>query len=105
MNLHIHPKGRRVLVKADDLETVTPAGIVVVTDEKLERAGQMRGTLVAAGDLAFKGFVEGKETPWANIGDWVLYARYAGKRVDDPVTEEEYIILNDEDILATLDRE
>jgi co-chaperonin GroES (HSP10) len=96
----IHPQGYRVIVKPDDIETVTPAGVIVVTDEKLEKAGQMRGTLVAIGKDCWEG-----HEPYAKIGDWVLYSRYAGKVIEDPVTRERYFILNDEDILATIDRE
>lgn len=105
MSLHIHPKGRRVLIKPDPIEEETESGIIVVTDKKLEKAGQMRGTVADFGDLAWKGF-EGDEDeePWAQIGDWILYSRYAGKTVEDPITEEDYVILNDEDVLAVLDR-
>ena len=42
----ITPAGYRVLVKADPVETVSKGGIVVVLvdNEKLERAAQTKGT-------------------------------------------------------------
>lgn len=96
----IHPRGYRLIVRPDELETQTAAGILIVTDEKLEKAGQMRGTLVSVGSRCWEG-----TDPYAQIGDWVLYSRYAGKNLEDPETREQYVILNDEDILAVLDRE
>lgn len=95
----IHPKGYRLIVQPDDVEMTTQSGVIIVTDEKLEKAGQMRGTLVAVGGLCWE-----DSEPYAEIGDWVLYARYAGKNLEDPVTRERYVILNDTDILAVIDR-
>lgn len=94
--LHIKPVGYRVLIKADDIERATASGIIFVLDEKLERAGQMRGTVVAKGDLAWSWC----DKPWAEVGDKVIYARYSGALLEDPVTKEDYYIMNDEDIVA-----
>lgn len=101
MELHIHTKGYRVLVKPDPIEEMSEGGIFLNADKKLERAGQMRGTLVDVGKHAWEEY----ETPWAQVGDWVLYARYAGKQIEDPITKEDYHVMNDEDIIAVLDRE
>lgn len=101
-DLHIHIKGKRVLIEADEIETKTEAGIILAIDKQLERAGQVRGVVVDAGHLAFKFYED--ETPWANVGDWVLYSRYAGQTVQDPVTKNVYTVINDEDIIAVLDR-
>jgi co-chaperonin GroES (HSP10) len=67
------------------------------------------GVIVAIGPDCWEAFrkvdstgneVNGK--PWASVGDYVLYAKYAGKNVIDPFTPEDkdLIILNDEDIIA-----
>jgi len=96
----IIPAGYRVLVKADPIETVSKGGIVVVAsleDEKMERAAQTNGTLVAIGMTVWENSV-----PWAKIGDRVTYIRHAGKPQIDPITEEEYVIINDEDILSII---
>jgi co-chaperonin GroES (HSP10) len=34
------------------------------------------------------------------VGDTVFYAKYAGKWIRDPETDEEFLIVNDEDIVA-----
>lgn len=102
----IIPVGHRVLVKPKEIETQTEGGIYIVTDEKLEKAAQQRGVLVAAGPQAWKAFrelYEGKEVngnPWAKPGDTVIYSKYAGKFLKDEYTEEEFVLLNDEDIVA-----
>jgi co-chaperonin GroES (HSP10) len=107
------PLGHRFLIKADEVETTLPSGVVVVVDEKLEKAGQMRGTVVGVGPSAYKAFREinednGQEVngrPWVQVGDYVLYARYAGKQVEDPTTKEEFVVCMDEDIVLRIDLE
>jgi co-chaperonin GroES (HSP10) len=99
----IHVKGRRVLVKPDSVEMKTKAGIIIAADkmtEKIEQSGQMYGTLVAIGSVAWEDYPE----PFAEIGDFVLYSQYAGRVVHDPIDHEGYVVMNDEDIIATLDR-
>jgi co-chaperonin GroES (HSP10) len=88
-----------VLIKPDEIETVTEGGIHIPRDEKLAKSDVQLGTLVAVGNQAWKAFsanFTGK--PWAKPGDYVLYARFAGSLVEDPFTGEEYRLLNDEDV-------
>ena len=99
MSIHIHPRGWRILIKPDDIETVTAGGIHFIQDEKLERAAQMKGHIVAVGEAAWDKY----ETPWGEVGDYVLYSKHAGKHVEDPVTKEIYVVMNDEDLIATLE--
>jgi co-chaperonin GroES (HSP10) len=97
----IIPTGYRVLVKPDDIEKVTKGGIVLVTDEKLERAAQHVGTVVSVGRQAWKAFSKNYDgDAWANVGDRIIYSKYAGKYVKDPETKEQFVILNDEDVVA-----
>ena len=98
--LHIKPRGYRILVKADEVETVSAGGIQLVLDQKLERAAQMRGELVAIGEYAWDNY----KTPWGEVGDYILFSKHAGKIIEDPVTGEDYVIMNDEDLIAVLER-
>lgn len=105
----IIPVGHRVLVKPNTVkETYGDSNIVVVQDSKLEQAGQIFGTIASIGDqswLAFRQMNDGKEVngrPWAQVGDRVAYARYAGKAITDPSTGEDYIILLDDDIVCII---
>lgn len=96
------PCGHRVIIKPDPVEEKSKGGIVVVAteqEERMQKAGNMKGTIISVGPTAWRAFDDGK--PWAKEGDRVYYAKYAGKFIVDPETEEEYVICNDEDIVAT----
>ena len=97
----LNPVGHRVIVKPDPIQEKTKGGIILAhQDERLEKAGQQFGLLVAAGDQAWKAFGKDHDgEPWAEPGDYVVYSRYAGKFVNDPFTEDEYVVLNDDDIV------
>jgi co-chaperonin GroES (HSP10) len=90
------PVGYRILVKPNQVDETSEGGIILVQDKKLEKAGQMTGTLVAIGNMAWTQY--GDPTPWANVGDRVLYSRYAGSFIEDPISKVEYKLLNDEDL-------
>lgn len=93
----IKPAGHRVLVKPLPLDEKTKSGIILAHDERKEKA-QIRGTVVAVGPNAWKAFDGGE--PWASVGDEIWYAQYGGYLVRDPETDEEYRLLNDEDVCA-----
>lgn len=103
----IEPVGYRVMVKPDDVELTTPGGIVLALDENIEKHAQVHGTVVAYGSQAWlatqldeNGTSVGE--PWVNVGDRVLYSKYGGKTVIDPANGEEFVMLNDVDILARI---
>lgn len=96
----IDPVGHRVLIKPDDVEKKTEFGLVLVVDEKMEKAAQVTGTVIAIGKNAWKAFDDGHA--WASVGDKVAYTRYAGKPITDPDTGGEYLIINDEDVTAVI---
>lgn len=100
----ITPSGHKILVKPEEVETQSAGGIIYGNfDEKMEKAGIYQGTLVAYGNQAWKAFsTEFDGKPWAEVGDYVFYSRYAGKILVDPMDGAEYMIMNDEDILAVV---
>lgn len=74
------------------------AGLTLLKQtEVMERSGVDTGTVVAVGSTAFRDF--GGEA-WCAVGDLIAYARHAGKHVTDPFTKEEFLILNDEDVVC-----
>lgn len=105
-----NPAGHRVIVRPDPVEEVSEGGIVTTLPENvgMEQAGQVKGTLVGVGPNAWKAFDDGR--PWASIGDRVIYSKYAGRYLEDPEADRndpnqrdaKVVILNDEDILATI---
>lgn len=90
--------------KADEL------GLVLVDKYKDElesqalrdRASVDQGIVLTVGITAFRDF--GGE-PWCGVGDYIAYARHAGKFVQDPDTGEDILVLNDEDIIAKITKE
>ena len=92
--------GYRVVVEPENNEKTSRGGIII--PEK-ERAEQEVGKLVAAGPLAWTD--QGDGTPWAEVGDRVLYSKYGGKMVHDPGSGVRYRVLNDEDIVAVIHSE
>jgi len=108
----IKVKGYRILVKPDEIEKVTESGIIISQNEVIEESGIQQGYLIAVGEQAWKAFrqldengkeVEGKS--WAKPGDYVLWARHAGRKVFDPHEPDEsnyYMVMNDEDIIAII---
>lgn len=94
--------GHRVLVKPASVEKTTASGIIIAdtTHEKNQR-DQQKGTVIQIGPNAWKAFDDG--SPWAAVGDLVLFSRYGGKIVKDG--NEEFRILEDEDIVAIISDE
>lgn len=96
----IEPALHRVLVRPQALEQVTESGIVLAMNERTEKAGIEKGTVLKVGQTAFKDYGLGPE--FLKEGDEVVFARYAGKWIKDPKTNEELLFLNDEDIVGVI---
>lgn len=100
----IQPAGHRVLVKVEKIEemdqvfqSAKKAGIVIADTEESQRrqSGLDRGTVVAIGPTAFKAF---GDVDWCAVGDFVAFAKYAGKIIEDQGSK--FLVLNDEDVIA-----
>lgn len=99
------PVGHRILVLPDEVETKSSSGIILAIDEEKERAASQFGTVLAIGEGCWvyhtkEGTV--KDTPWCSVGDKVLFAKYAGRMLDDTETGHKLIILNDDDVMAVI---
>lgn len=102
--------GHRILIKPERLEDLDKVlrsakamGIEVVTEDgERAQAAVDRGVVVQVGQSAFKDF---GTSPWCNAGDYIAYARYAGKAMTDPDTDEEFLIINDEDVICRFTKE
>ena len=51
------------------------------------------------GDLAYQD-KDKFDKPWCKVGDWVMFARYAGSRL--PIEGGEVRIINDDEVLGTI---
>ena len=91
--MRLVPLGDRVVLKQLVAEETTKSGIVLPGQTK-EKPLQAEVVAVGPG-----GMVEGKEIEMTvNVGDHVIYTKYAGTEVE--LDDVEYIILRQSDILA-----
>ena len=94
------PSGWRLLVLPFTPKEKTKGGILF-SQEQLDKAriATTCGYVLKMGDLAYKDKDKFNE-PWCKIGDWVMFARYAGARL--PIEGGEVRILNDDEVLGTI---
>ena len=94
------PSGWRLLVLPFTPKEKTKGGILF-SQEQLDKAriATTCGYVLKMGDLAYKDKDKFNE-PWCKIGDWVMFARYAGSRL--PIEGGEVRILNDDEVLGTI---
>ena len=95
-----NPVGYRILVLPFTPKEKTKGGILF-SQEQLDKAriATTCGYVIKMGDLAYKDKDKFGE-PWCKIGDWVMFARYAGSRL--PIEGGEVRILNDDEVLGTI---
>jgi len=88
--------GDRVLIRPKDLEKKSKGGIIIEygDQEKVYKRATQQGEIVDIGPEAYSEY----EEKWVKVGDRVIFAQYAGKFVEDPETEEKYIVINDIDV-------
>jgi chaperonin GroES len=95
----IHPVEFKVLIKPVAVEDKTQGGIFIPDSLKEKnKYATDKGTLLAVGAIAFT------EPSWLEcpqVGDTVLFDRYAGGLVKG-VDGEEYRLINDKEIQAVL---
>lgn len=88
-NVSIKPLADRVVVEPSPAEEKTLGGIIIPDSAKEK---PQRGTIVAAGPGK-------KDEPTSvNVGDTVLYGKYAGTEVH--IDGKDYLIMRESDIFA-----
>ena len=77
-------------------------GGILFSQEQLDKAriATTCGYVLKMGDLAYAD-KDKFNKPWCKVGDWVMFARYAGARL--PIEGGEVRILNDDEVLGTID--
>jgi chaperonin GroES len=97
MATKIKPLADQVLIKRLEAETTTAGGIVLPDSAKEK---PKRGKIVRVGDG--KLLDDGKRAEFqVKKGDTVLFTSYAGTEIK--IDGEEFIIMNESDILAVLE--
>jgi len=89
--MKVKPIGDRVVIKPAKAEEKTKGGIIIPDTAKEK---PLRGEVVAVG--------KGKDgnLMTVQVGDFVLYGKYAGQEIN--LEGNEYMIMRDDDILLVL---
>ena len=95
------PTGWRILVLPFKMKEKSKGGIIH-TESTLERqqVASTCGLVLAMGPNCYdkEKFPEG---PWCKKGDWIIFARYAGSRIQ--IDGGEVRLLNDDEVLAKIE--
>ena len=94
--MKIEPLGDRIVVKRVEAEEKTAGGIVL-PDTAKEKPKEGKVIAVGPGKVLDSGEVSKMQL---KKGDRVLFASYAGTEVE--VDDEEYLVMQEEDVLAVV---
>ena len=97
-----NPTGWRILVMPFQVKEETKGGIIIA-QETLDRAraAVQVGYVLKMGPLCYKDEERYPTGAWCKPKDWVIFARYAGSRMQ--IDGGEIRMLNDDEILGTID--
>ena len=95
------PTGWRLLVLPFRMDEKTKGGVLLgqETIDKQQVASQC-GNVIAMGDACYMDKERYPKGPWCKGGDWVIFARYAGSRIE--IEGGEVRLLNEDEVLATV---
>ena len=95
------PTGGRILVMPFQVKEETKGGIIIA-QEALDRArvATQVGYVLKMGDLCYEDKERYPTGPWCKEKDWVIFARYAGSRME--IEGGEIRMLNDDEVLGTI---
>ena len=97
-----NPTGWRIIVLPYKAKEKTKGGIIL--SDKTVSESQIAtncGLVMEVGPDAYQDEDKFPNGPWCKRKDWVLFARYAGSRIN--IDGGELRILNDDEILGTID--
>jgi len=96
-----NPTGWRLLVMPFKVKEETKGGIIIA-QETLDRAraAVQVGYVLKMGPLCYEDKEKYTTGPWCAEKDWVIFARYAGSRME--IDGGEIRMLNDDEVLGTI---
>ena len=96
------PTGWRILVMPFQVKEETKGGIIIAQETlNRARAAVQVGYVLKMGPLCYKDKERYPTGPWCKEKDWVIFARYAGSRME--IEGGEIRMLNDDEVLGTID--
>ncbi|MGR3178202.1 MAG: co-chaperone GroES [Candidatus Anammoxibacter sp.] len=97
MGINLKPLGEKILIKRVEADSKTAGGIVL-PDSAKEKPKEGKVIVLGEGKLLEDG---SRAKFQVKKGDKVLFTSYAGNEIT--VSDEEYILMSEEDILAVVD--
>jgi len=97
MNFDIKPKQDRIVVEVVKKEEMTKSGIII-PDAAKELPNQ--AIIIATGPGKFSPTLDKFVKPDVEVGDRVLFSKYAGTEIE--VGGDKHLIIKEQDIIATL---
>ncbi len=95
--LKVRPLSDRILVKRLEEEEVMKGGIIIPDTAKEK---PQRGEVIAVG-LGRRDDEGERIAPDVQVGDQILFGKYAGNEVT--IDDEEYLIMREDDVLAVIE--
>lgn len=89
MSLGIKPLFSRIIIKKKKL---TQVGLIIIPNNA-KSMETSEGEIVACGD----------EADTVKVGDYVIYGKYAGHKMELKDDGNEYVVLNEEDVIAIVE--
>jgi len=95
------PTGWRMLVLPFRMNEKSKGGVLFANEtvDKQQVASQC-GNVLAMGSECYSDKTRYPNGPWCKVGDWVVFARYAGSRIQ--IEGGEVRLLNEDEVLATV---
>lgn len=94
--ISFQPLGERILVKPDEVEESVSGGIIIPTTTKEK---PMEGVVISIGPGKLT--QDGKtHVPQVNIGDRVLFGKYAGTEIE--LNKDTYLVISYDDLLGVV---
>jgi co-chaperonin GroES (HSP10) len=95
------PTGWRLVVLPFKPPKTTKSGLILAEKAvEKQQVATVCGYVVEVGPLAYADTEKFPHGAWCKKGDWVVFARYAGARIN--IEGGEIRILNDDEVLATI---
>jgi chaperonin GroES len=96
------PTGWRILILPFKMPEKTKGGIFLAQDAiERQQVGSNCGLVLEMGPHCYDDKKRYPEGPWCKKGDWVIFAKYAGSRIQ--IDGGEVRLLNDDEVLAKID--
>ena len=96
MSFKLNPKQDRIIIKPEEISNVSEGG-VIIPDGAKERPKEAE--VVAIGPGIWEAAIMDYRAPDVEIGDKVMFAKYAGIKIT--IDEQDYLIIKESDIIAS----